>query len=290
MLRVGGTLKHFREVIAASTPQEAARLRKEAGAKALYIAGGTMVVPLAVKGIEVLVDIGRLDLAGTATKDGKVTIGALTRLADLVTPQARQGLPLVYDALRRCATPIIRNAATVGGCLAVAHLPSDLAVALLAMDARLEIVKDDSYTVSVEDLLARGWLKGHDLICRIEVEGRRYGRGYGFSKFGRSAIDIGLVNAAAVLDLSDDGDVEHLRIAVGQSNTLPVMLKDTAAGVKGKRLTSALILDVSKQAADAIKPKTDFRASADYRKHLVEVMVARSLAAAAGQAGWKLDS
>jgi hypothetical protein len=79
-------LKHFREVIAASTPQEAARLRKEAGAKALYIAGGTMVVPLAVKGIEVLVDIGRLDLAGTATKDGKVTIGALTRLADLRRP------------------------------------------------------------------------------------------------------------------------------------------------------------------------------------------------------------
>jgi aerobic carbon-monoxide dehydrogenase medium subunit len=283
-------LKHFREVIAARTPEEAARLRKEAGAKGLYIAGGTMVVPLAAEAVEVLVDIGRLDLVGATVKDGRVTIGALTRLADLLAPEARQGLPLVYDALRRCATPIIRNAATVGGCLAVAHLPSDLAVALLAMDANLEMVKDEPYTVSIKELLARGWLKGHDLICRVEVEGRRYGRGYGFSKFGRSAIDIGLVNAAVVLDLSDDGEIEHLRVAVGQSNSLPAVFKDVAAGVKGKQLTSALIKEISKWAADSIKPKPDFRASADYRKHLVEVMVARALAQAAHEAGRQFDN
>ncbi len=283
-------MKHFREVIAAATPQDAVRLRKAAGAKALYIAGGTMVVPLAAKAVEVLVGIGRLDLAGVDVRDGQVSIGALTRLSDLLSSQVKSEAPLVYDAARRCATPIIRNMATLGGCLAVAHLPSDLAVALLAMDARLEVLRDQETQISVEDLLARGWLKGHDLICRITANRRRDSQGWSFSKFGRSAIDIALVNVGVLVDLSDGGKVDDLRIAVGQSYSLPVLLKHVAEDAKDKRLTRALIENLSRAAANSIKPKSDFRASAEYRKHLVEVMAARSLFEAVTKAGLNLES
>jgi len=283
-------LKHFQQFLVAETPQDAVDLRKAAGTKALYIAGGTMAVPLATKSVEVLVDISRLDLAGVAMEGDKIAIGATTRLADLLSAEVRTGLPPVYDAVRKCATPIIRNMATVGGALAVAHLPSDLAVVLLAMGADLEIMRDEKAVISIEDLLAQGWLKGHDLICRVIVSKGRPGRGASFAKFGRSAIDIALVNAAVALDRAEGGRVGRLRIAVGQSYSLPVLVKAVGKEAEGKVLTRSLLEEIARSAAGSIKPKSDFRASSEYRKHLVEVMVARALYEAATQAGWKLDT
>ena len=282
-------MKHFREVVSAKTPEEAVSLRQAAGNAGLYLAGGTMVVPLAVEAVEVLVDISRLDFAAIDARDGDVSLGALTRLADLVSPQIESDLPMVYEAVRQCATPIIRNMATVGGALAVVHLPSDLAVALLALDARLEMLGANKTTIRLEDLLRQGWLKGHDLILKVTAAKPRRGRGTHFAKFGRSAIDIALVNAAVALDLAPGGKIEALRLVVGQSYSLPVLLGEVADEARGKIISTSIIEDLARKAAASIKPRSDFRASGEYRKHLVEVLVARSLAGAATEAGAKLD-
>jgi len=286
-------VKHFKEVVRATTPEEAVRLREAAGTRGLYLAGGTMVVPLAAKAVEVLVDISRLDLARIEARDGEVSLGALTQLADLVTPQIKSALPTVYDAARGCATPIIRNMATVGGALAVAHLPSDLAVAMLALGARLELAGARSGIVRLEDLLKQGWLRGHDLVVKVTAPAPRRGRGTHFAKFGRTAIDIALVNVAVSLDLAPNGKIESLRLAVGQSNSLPVVwgdgTKEVAEEAKGEVISKSIIANVARKAAGAVKPRSDFRASGEYRQHLVEVLVARSLASAAREAGARLD-
>jgi len=217
-------------------------------------------------------------------QDGEVSMGAIARLADLVSPRMKAHQPLVYDALRRLATPIIRNMATVGGALAVAHLPSDLAVALLAADARIDLVRDHEITTSLEDLLASGWLKGSDLILRVKVPKRRRRQGQHFAKFGRNAIDVALVNVGVSLDLAGD-KIERLRVVVGQTSTRPVVLKEVGEAACGKQVSVSLVEDLARRAAASIKPRSDFRASGDYRAHLVEVLVARSLAAALENAG-----
>ena len=285
-------MKHFSEIVTPRSPEEAVQLRQAAGIRGLYLAGGTMVVPLAVKAVEVLIDISRLEpaeLSHVEPGDGKVSLGALTKLADLVSPGIKADLPLVHEAVRRLATPLIRNAATVGGALAVAHLPSDLAVALLAADARIDLVRERPITMALEDLLAQGWLKGHDLILKVEVPKRQPGQGEHFAKFGRNAIDIALVNAAVSLRLAG-GKIEHLRVVVGQTSSRPVLLKDVAEAARGKQVSIPLLGDLARQAAASLKPRADFRASAEYRAHLVEVLVARSLAAAAADAGARLDN
>jgi len=282
-------LKHFREILVAGSPEEAVRLRSQAGTRALYLAGGTMVVPLAVKSVDTLVDVSRVKLGGVVVADGSVSIGATTRLADLLTPEIAREAPLVWAATAKCATPLIRNAATVGGWLAVAHLPSDLVVALLAAGATVEIARPERAAVPAAELLAAGWLKGAGLVCGIAVPRARAGEGASFQKFGRNAIDIALVNVAARVVRREDGAVGDLGLAVGQSNSLPALLEAVAAEAAGKPLSRAAILGLARSAAGAVKPRPDVRASAEYRQHLVEVLVARALTEAGRKAGWKLE-
>lgn len=289
----------------AKTPEEAVRLRREAGTRALYLAGGTMAVPLAVKAVDVLVDVSRLDLAGVSRGDGVVSIGAMTRMCDLLAPGLKGDFPIVHEALSACATPLVRNMATAGGGMAVMHLPSDLAVAMLAFGAELEVMRgggtggpgeaggasgaDAMISVAASDLLSQGWLKGADLVCRINVPRPRPGEGAGFEKFGRSAIDIAIVNAAVRIVRSPDGKVAELRAVVGQTSSLPVVLRDLEAEALGQVMTRNLIEHLAQSAGVAVKGRKDFRASGQYRQHLAQVMVARALARAAARAGWQIE-
>ncbi|MFZ1947931.1 MAG: FAD binding domain-containing protein [bacterium] len=286
-------MKHFKDIVRAGTPEEAVGLRREAGARSLYLAGGTMSVPLAAKSVEVLVDISRLDLAGVVVRGGVVSIGATTRLADLLIPEVRDAAPLVWDAAVGCATPIVRNMATVGGWLVVAHLPSDLAVALLAAGATLDVLKDEKaapVVVPIADLLSRGWLRPPDLVCGVTLRARQAGEGTSFRKFGRGAIDVALVNAAARVRAASDGTLAEVAVAVGQSATSPALLEDLAEEARGKRPTRALLAGLGRAAAGAVRAKSDFRASGEYRKQLIEIMVTRALTEAVGKAGLKIEA
>jgi CO/xanthine dehydrogenase FAD-binding subunit len=230
-------------------------------------------------------------------------------MCDLLAPELKADLPLVQAALFGCATPLIRNMATVGGGMAVVHLPSDLALAVLASGAEVEVMKgagaagggaagvgvagarvvEGMARVPAKDLLAQGWLKGPDLVCRINVPKARPGDGTSYKKFGRSAIDIALVSAAVRMAGSADGRVSELCVVVGQTNSLPAVLADLEREAIGQRITKSLIEQLARSARASVKPRKDFRASAEYRQHLVEVMVARALAEAAANAGWRLD-
>jgi CO/xanthine dehydrogenase FAD-binding subunit len=281
-------VKHFRQFVTAHTEEEAVSLRKTVGQKSLYIAGGTGVVPHSAPSVEVLIDISRLGLDGVTLDNGRVSIGATTPLSDLISAEIETALPLLYEAVRRCATPLIRNMATVGGSLAGIFLPSDIGVALLALGADAEIRGDGIRTIAMEQLLSGGWLTGPDLITRILINRSAPGQGAGFIKFGRSDIDIALVNAATVLTVAD-GKIARLRVAVGQTSSMPVLLAGLVQRCQGRRVTHELIDEVSDLAVDQVKPRSDYRASADYRRHLIKVLVARSLVAAAEEVGTGLE-
>ena len=281
-------MRHFKEIVTAQSPEEAVRLRREAGIRALYLAGGTMTVPLAVKAIDLLVDIGRLDLGGISRRDGTVSVGATMRLCDLVAPEVYGDLPLVGEALRQCATPLVRNMATAGGALAVVHLPSDFALAVLAMDGAIEVLREDRTRIAASDLLAKGWLKGADLVLSIDIPGIRPEEGVSFQKFGRNAIDIGLVTAAVRIQRAEDGTIGDLRIVVGQSSSLPTIVKEAAEVARGKGFTAAGVSKIAHAASASVKARSDFRATGEYRSHLVEVLVGRALADAGRKAGWRL--
>ncbi|MGO3211399.1 MAG: FAD binding domain-containing protein [Brachybacterium sp.] len=87
---------------------------------ATYLAGGTNLVDhlkLGITAPELLVDLGRLDLADIEELDGGgLRLGAMVRNSDLAAdPRVRRDYPMLSRALLSGASGQLRNAATTGG-------------------------------------------------------------------------------------------------------------------------------------------------------------------------------
>lgn len=113
-------MKNF-EYEKAQNLQEAGELRKANG-KAEFMAGGTDLLGKIKKEIlpeptSVVIDIkGLQEAKGIETRDGKVSIGALTTLTELCeNEEMKTAFPGLVEAAHSVATPIIRNAGTIGG-------------------------------------------------------------------------------------------------------------------------------------------------------------------------------
>ena len=96
------------------TPQEAVNLRKEHADTAVYLAGGTDDLRLggAAEGKD-LIDITGFDFNTITEKDGKVYIGALCTLQDVIESELVPAF--IREAAGFCASFAKRNSATVGG-------------------------------------------------------------------------------------------------------------------------------------------------------------------------------
>lgn len=277
-------MKEFRQFVVARTSEEATDLKRSIGPGALYIAGGTSFVPFVKTPVEVLIDISKLGYAGVVVGGDKIVIGAVTQIADLLVPELQQVAPILMKAGRRLGTPLVRNMATPGGNLVYAFLPSDLSVGFLAAGAEIDILGERARTVRIEDLLDDGWLAGDDLISKITIARHVTGLGVGFAKFGRGEVDIALVNAGAMVKVSK-GAVEEMRLAVGQSSSMPSFLCEVASEAIGEKVSTGLVERIAERAAESVEPREDYRASAEYRRHLIKVLVGRALTEAAVEAG-----
>ncbi|MBN1964788.1 MAG: xanthine dehydrogenase family protein subunit M, partial [Anaerolineae bacterium] len=100
----------------------------------------------------------------------------------------------------------------------------------------------------------------------------------------RAWMDIAVVGVAASVTLDDSGQVLAARIALGA--VAPTPLRATLAEdlLLGETLSEALLREVGEAAAQAAQPIDDLRASASFRRHLVNVLTQRALRGAWAQA------
>lgn len=99
-----------------SSLDEALRLLAEPGAVAL--AGGTDLAGQIDRGIRsptVLVDLQESGLSGIRSEGGTLEIGACTTLAEVAAAGLPAGLAAISTAASLAASPLLRNAGTVGG-------------------------------------------------------------------------------------------------------------------------------------------------------------------------------
>jgi carbon-monoxide dehydrogenase medium subunit len=97
-------------------------------------------------------------------------------------------------------------------------------------------------------------------------------------------MEIAVVGAAALVTLGDDGRIAAARIALTAVAPTIVRAPEAEAVLIGAAADRATCRAAGEAAAAAARPIDDVRASADYRRAMLVVVVARTVAAAAARA------
>ena len=268
-----------REYLVPSSLSEAIGLLQRHGPDLLVMAGGTVAMPLVNEGIslpERVMSLKRAGLDGIAAADGSLRIGATTTLTRLLEQDA---VPLLAEAARHTASWTVRNMGTVGGNLFTPPPGGDIAVALLALDARVRLAGPGGERVIPLADLFTGFMTSalatDELLAAIEVP--MTPRETAFLKFGRKQANTPAVVTVAVALTREQGRVREARIALGAAGPYPIRATDAEAALAGSPLDPATIDRAAEAAARESQPFTDAIASAWYRRRMVGVFVRRAL-------------
>ena len=272
-----------------TTLVEASALLAEDGRT--IIAGGTdlLVNPRYMVGVREVVDIRKLGLNYIRAENGWLHIGAgatMRTVAQQVTLQ-RLANGILARGAAVCGSPNIRNMATLVGNIASALPSADTPPALLALNAEVVLIGTNGERVVPLDNFFVGpaqSVRERELISelRIPLADCDDFRG-GFYKIGRTAEDISMVNAAATLKIQG-GTITRARLVLGAVAPVPLRVTRAEEALAGQLATEETFQRAAELVRDEVRPITDHRATAAYRRKMSSVTAVRALRQAAGLA------
>ncbi|WP_327363289.1 FAD binding domain-containing protein [Streptomyces sp. NBC_01296] len=240
---------------------------------ARVLAGGQSLLPGLRTGEDtarLLVDVRHLEeLRGIERTADGIRIGALTTLAQLAAhPGVLAEAPEVAAAARANGDPQVRNLGTAGGNLAAGGRATDLPVAAIAADARVELAGPGGRSsVGAEEFTVSGVPAGA-VVTALLVPAA--GRAAAFEKTADRATRYPV--CAAAVRITPDGP----RIAVTGATARPLRLHGVEDRLRGGPYTTEAVL-----AAFRAEPRELFvpgrGTSAEYLGHLAGVLTARAL-------------
>jgi CO/xanthine dehydrogenase FAD-binding subunit len=186
------------------------------------------------------------------------------------------------------AAPQIRNLGTIAGNIANASPAGDTLPALLALGAVIVYWDQESEkTIAMEDFFTgpgRTKLEGRGIITSLRIPKMREG-GASFLKIGkRNALAISVCNCASYVRLDPEQRIKEVRIALGSVGPTPLRARRAEKALLGQAAGEADFAAAGELAGEEVRPITDIRSTADYRKHVAGVLVMRTLLSAAKQA------
>jgi aerobic carbon-monoxide dehydrogenase medium subunit len=252
-------------------------LRAERGADATVLAGGSFLGILINQGfleprcLLSLRDVS--ELRSIDVRDGELCLGAMAthRMVERDS-SVRAQWPVLSQAFGLVASPRVRNQATVGGVLADADYASDPPAVLSALNARAVLRGSrGEREVAIDELIVGFYetcLADDELLTEVRVPAPDPGAVY--RKFrSRSTEDRPCVAVAA----ARTGGA--LRVVVGACAEVPQHYPDICAG--GDDLSGSAPAEIAAAYAERLRPLSDSRGSAEYRRRVVAVEVRRAL-------------
>jgi carbon-monoxide dehydrogenase medium subunit len=281
------------EYHAPSTVDEAVALLGRLGDEAKVLAGGHSLVPamrFRLAQPRYLVDINRIEELAQIREEGdSLVIGALTRESEIEhSALIAERYPLLADAGRVIADPLVRNRATVGGNLAHADPANDHPAVMLAYAATLvargpggrrEIAADDFFVGLFETAM-----EPDEILVEIRIPAPAPGSGGAYEKFERKVGDYAVSAAAVQLTVSGDR-CTAARIGLTNVSAVPMRATGAEAALVGNAITDEVIEAAGQAAADECDPSADLRGSVAYKRDLTRVLVKRAIRRAARRAG-----
>ncbi len=272
------------------TVREALRLLQNGKNRARFVAGGTDLVVEADRSTRILIDITRAGLSYIRRRGQTCVIGATTTMATLEHSPAIRALAggILARAAATCGSVQIRNMATLGGNLANGSPAADTATPLLALDSKVVLADARGRRKIPLAAFYSGSRKTKTLIVEVAIPVPPRGARWSFQKLGRTEDDISLVNAAAGLQLDSKGRAKWVRIALGAVAPTPIRAVNAEKLLVGRKADEATLAEVFDEVEREVRPITDVRASAEYRREMCRVLVGRALQECAAGTGCSL--
>ncbi|WP_214407570.1 FAD binding domain-containing protein [Pseudonocardia lacus] len=265
------------------------------GPESRLVAGGHSLIPmmkLRIANPETLIDINDLDeLKGIsiASADGAdaLRIGAMVRHTELLeSPLAVEHFPILVDAERVIADPVVRNRGTIGGSLCQADPSEDLSAAFTALhavaviegaDGRREVSAREFHTGPYQTVVGDA-----EILVEVRVP-IRPGSGSAYEKVERRVGDWAVAAGGAALWLDADTitEVGIGLTAVGAEHFCAAQAEDY---LRGGPVTEERFVEAGRIAAEHVRPTADQRGPEDYKRHLAGELTTRALRRAAARA------
>jgi len=280
---------------APTTTSEAATLLAGETGEAFVLAGGTDLL-VRMKNMmiepELVVDVKRIAEMRTiqTNDDGGFRIGAAVSGMEIGEHEALgRAWPGVVEAVRLIGSDQIQGRCTIAGNVCNASPAADTTPALMAADAKVEIVGPDGRrTVPVASVATgpgRTSLAKGELIEAILLPPRPAGSGDAYLRFTpRSEMDIAVVGVGVNLTLAN-GVVSTARVALGAVGPTAMDVEPAARAIVGSTLDEGALDALAEACRAACKPIDDKRGTIEYRTEVAGVLARRAAMIAFERAG-----
>jgi len=220
---------------------------------------------------DVLVDLGGIpELKGIELgTDGTLELGAMVTCTELIASAEARARPILGEVCAQIADVQVRNRGTVGGNICASDPTNHLPPLLAALGAELTVAgAGGERSVPAREFFLGVYMTAvgpGELLTKITIPP---GRADGFASVPIGVDGTCIVNAAASLN-------GGTRIALGCVGAVPVVVEPESTEAEAVR-------GAVREAG--LEPPSDVHASADYRRHLAEVVAARAVQQASERA------
>lgn len=262
-----------------ATSIEEAWERIETGNGAVRVlSGGTDLTISAPPEVTSLVDLAAcLDHSIEGLDDGSIRIGSMATLTDMLNSSELAGHAsgVVAEMLSDVGNPLLRNLSSIGGHVARGRL-SDVVPVLIALDARIGSYRGESAHMPLARYYEDEIHRTPNLVTELVLPTLANPTASAFLRFARTAFDFPMLNVCCRASL-DGRLVTDVRIVCGATPLLAQRAVDAEAWIAEHGLSPGAISTAARMARGEITTRTGWVASAEYRSHLVEVLVERCL-------------
>lgn len=277
------------EYYAPRSLEEALSLLDSRRGEAKVLAGGTDLIvqmkdgrahPTVIVDAKNIPELNRLEWS----ENKALHIGAAVPLSKIVaSPPVMERFDILHQACSLIGSVQIRNRGTVGGNICNAAPSADTAPALLCLGAKAIVAHLGGTRIVPLERFFRGpgqtALANSELLVEIEIPTPpTLSAGCYLRHTTREEMDISVVSVASFLVLTPRGNLcQGARIALGAVAPTPIRVPQAEALLAGKVLKAAALEEAAERAAEAARPISDVRGSAEYRWELVKVLTRRTL-------------
>jgi aerobic carbon-monoxide dehydrogenase medium subunit len=274
------------EYHAPETLPAAAELLGQLGDEAKLLAGGQSLIPmlaLRLTTFDHLVDLGRIgELQGLERRNGSLWIGAGTTEAAVgYSPDVLAAVPLLSRATPFIGHFQIRNRGTIGGSIAHADPAAEYPAVALALDAELEVHSSrGSRTIPASEFFTGLWttgLEADEILTGVTFPVWSGRCGFAIQEIARRHGDFAIAGATVGLELDSDDRIRRCAIGLIGVGSTPERGRAAEAEAVGRNLADVDPGEVGRLAMSTLNSiPSDLHGSADYRRRVGAVMVARA--------------